>query len=85
MVKNTEVGGNGSHSSGIGAVWDFPPVISWDWDGTRFFFVGVGRERFENPLPYHPLFQSYMNVFVLPKTKEDILKNVENRAVLGLY
>ncbi len=34
---------------------DFPPVFSWDWDGTRFFSVGVGRERFENPLPCHPL------------------------------
>ncbi len=23
--------------------------------GRDFFFVGVGRERFENPLPCHPL------------------------------
>ncbi len=37
---------------------DFPPVYSWDWDGKRFIFVGVGRERFENSLPCHPLFQS---------------------------
>ncbi len=28
-------------------------------------------------------FQTCMNVFVLPNTKEDILKNVGNRAVLG--
>ncbi len=27
--------------------------------------------------------QTCMNVFVLPNTKEDILKNVGNRAVLG--
>ncbi len=54
-TKNTGVGGNGSHSSGIGTGQDFPPVFSWDWDGTRFFFVGVGRERFENPLLCHPL------------------------------
>ncbi len=38
---------------------DFPPVFSWDWDGTRFFSVGVGRERFENPLPCHPLICSH--------------------------
>ncbi len=49
------MGGNGSHSSGSGTGRDFPPVFSWDWDGTRFFSVGVGRERFENPLPCHPL------------------------------
>ncbi len=34
---------------------DFPPVFSWDWVGKRFIFVGVGRERFENSLPCHPL------------------------------
>ncbi len=31
-----------------------PNFFLWDWDGTRFFFVGVGRERFENQLPCHP-------------------------------
>ncbi len=49
---------NGSHSSGIWMGWDFPPVFSWNWDGTGcfiYFFVGVGRERFENPLPCHSL------------------------------
>ncbi len=49
------MGGNGSHSSGSGTGRDFPPVFSWDWDGKRLFFVGVGRERFENSLPCHPL------------------------------
>ncbi len=34
---------------------DFPPVFSWDWDGMGLIFVGVGRERFENSLPCHPL------------------------------
>ncbi len=38
---------NGSHSSGRGTGRDFPPVFSWDWDGKRFIFVGVRRERFE--------------------------------------
>ncbi len=33
--KNTGVGGNGSHSSGSGTGWNFPPV----------FFVGLGREE----------------------------------------
>ncbi len=33
----------------------FPQFFSWDWDGKRFIFVGVGRERFENSLPCHPL------------------------------
>ncbi len=37
--KNTEVGGNGSHSSGSGTGRDFPPVFSWDWDGKRLKFV----------------------------------------------
>ncbi len=49
------VGGNGSHSSGSGTGRDFPPVFSWDWDGKRYIFVGVGRERFENSLLCHPL------------------------------
>ncbi len=49
------VGGNGSHSSGSGTGRDFPPVFSWDWDGKRLIFVGVGRERFENSLPCYPL------------------------------
>ncbi len=53
--NNTGVGGNGSHSSGSGTGRDFPPVFSWDWDGKRFIFVGVGWERFENSLPCHPL------------------------------
>ncbi len=53
--NNTGVGGNGSHSSGSGTGQDFPPVFSWDWDGKRLIFVGVGRERFENSLPCHPL------------------------------
>ncbi len=39
------MGGNGSHSSGSGTGRDFPPVFSWDWDGKRLIFVGVGRER----------------------------------------
>ncbi len=57
-TKKTVVGENGSHSSGSGTGRDFPPIFSWDWDGTRFFFfVGVGREKFENPLPCHPLLQ----------------------------
>ncbi len=42
-----------------------------DWNGTGFspsffvglgwdfFFVGVGRERFENPLPCHPLLDTH--------------------------
>ncbi len=51
------VGGNGSHSSGSGRDRDFPPVFSWDWVGKRYIFVGVGRERFENSLPCHPLIQ----------------------------
>ncbi len=33
----------------------FPQFFSWDWDGKRFIFVGVGRERFENSLLCHPL------------------------------
>ncbi len=45
------MGGNGSHSSGSGTGRDFPPVFSWDWDGKRLIFVGVGRERFENLPP----------------------------------
>ncbi len=49
------MGGNGSHSSGSGTGRDFPSVFSWDWDGKRLIFVGVGRERFENSLPCHPL------------------------------
>ncbi len=36
-------------------MYTFPPVFSWDWDGKRLIFVGVGRERFENSLPCHPL------------------------------
>ncbi len=52
-INNTGVGGNGSHSSGSGTGRDFPPVFSWDWDGKRLIFVG--RERFENSLPCHPL------------------------------
>ncbi len=51
------VGGNGSHSSLSGRDRDFPPVFSWDWVGKRYIFVGVGRERFENSLPCHPLIQ----------------------------
>ncbi len=47
--------GSGSHSSGSGTGRDFPLVFSWDWDGKRLIFVGVGRERFENSLPCHPL------------------------------
>ncbi len=43
----------GSHSSGSGTGRDFPSVFSWDWDGKRLIFVG--RERFENSLPCHPL------------------------------
>ncbi len=38
--------------------WDFPQIFQLDWDGMRFFFVGVGQERFENPchsLLYHSL------------------------------
>ncbi len=49
------MGGNGSHSSGSGTGRDFPPVFSWDWDGKRYIFVGMGWERFENSLPCHPL------------------------------
>ncbi len=52
------VGGNGSHSSGIGMGPDFSPVFLRDWDGTGLFFVGVGRERFEYALPCHPLAHS---------------------------
>ncbi len=52
------MGRNGSHSSGSGTGRDFPPVFSWDWDGKRFIFVGVGRERFENLLPCYPLVNS---------------------------
>ncbi len=33
----------------------FPQFFSWDWDGKRLIFVGVGRERFENSLPCHPV------------------------------
>ncbi len=55
------MGGNGSHSSGSGTGRDFPPVFSWDWDGKRLIFVGVGRERFENSLPCHPLEHSSGN------------------------
>ncbi len=40
---------------GLGRDGIFPQFFSWDWDGTGFIFVGVGRERFENPLPCHPL------------------------------
>ncbi len=54
------MGGNGSHSSGSGTGWDFPPVFLWDWDGKRLIFVGVGRERFENSLPCHPLVSKYL-------------------------
>ncbi len=57
---NTGAGGNGSHSSGSGTRQDFPPVFSWDWDGKRLFFVGVGRERFENSLPCHPLVSTFL-------------------------
>ncbi len=56
------MGGNGSHSSGSGTGRDFPPVFSWDWDGKRLIFVGVGRERFENSLPCHPLMGSNVSV-----------------------
>ncbi len=35
---------------GIGSGRDY---FSWDWDGKRLIFVG--RERFENSLPCHPL------------------------------
>ncbi len=55
------MGGNGSHSSGSGTGRDFPPVFSWDWDGKRFIFVGVGRERFENSLPCHLLVHSTLD------------------------
>ncbi len=43
-AKKTQpgVGGNGSHSSGIGMGLDFSPVFSRDWDGTGFFFCGSG-------------------------------------------
>ncbi len=54
------MGGNGSHSSGSGRDRDFPPVFSWDWVGKRLIFVGVGRERFENSLPCHPLVCTWM-------------------------
>ncbi len=33
----------------------FPPSFFVDWDRMGFVFVGVGRERFENPLLCHPL------------------------------
>ncbi len=56
--NNTGVGGNESHFSGSGTGRDFPPVFSWDWVGKRLIFVGVGRERFENSLPCHPLPQT---------------------------
>ncbi len=59
------MGGNGSHSSGSGTGRDFPPVFSWDWDGKRLIFVGVGRERFENSLPCHSLVGIHM-FFELP-------------------
>ncbi len=48
------MGGNRSHSSGIWTVWDFPPVISWDWDGTRFFFCGSGTGAFWKSTPVSP-------------------------------
>ncbi len=40
---------------------DIPPVFSWDWDGKRYIFVGVGRERFENSLPCHPLTHTHVS------------------------
>ncbi len=36
--KNTEVGVNGSHSSGSGTGFS-PSFFSWDWDGKRLKFV----------------------------------------------
>ena len=43
-----------------GAGWDgivFKTLV-WEWDGTRFLSMGVGRDRSENPLPCHPLLQT---------------------------
>ncbi len=52
--KNTEVGGNGSHSSGSGTGRDFPPVFSWDWDGKRLKFVmHFGNRRWAPGLMRH--------------------------------
>lgn len=42
----------GDINPGLG--WDFPPFFTWDWDGTGFFVVGVGRERFKNQLLCYP-------------------------------
>ncbi len=64
------MGGNGSHSSGSGTGRYFPLVFSWDWDGKRLIFVGVGRERFENALPCHPLIESVNVIHYLPISEE---------------
>ncbi len=71
------VGGNGSHSSGSGTGRDFPPVFSWDWDGKRLIFVGVGRERFWEFTPVSPS-SMYPSVEALSDTR------YLNRASLSL-
>ncbi len=53
------MGGNGSHSSGSGTGRDFPQFFRGIGTG-RYYFVGVGRERFENSLPCHPLVYSIL-------------------------
>ncbi len=52
--KKKGVGGNGSNFSRMG----FTPNFFVGLGGTIFFFVGVGWERCENPLPFHPLVQN---------------------------
>ncbi len=48
------MGGNGRHSSGSGRDGIFPQFFV-GLGRDEINFVGVGRERFENSLPCHPL------------------------------
>ena len=53
--KKWERDGRGSHFTRSGTGQESFLTLARDWDGTRFFSVGVGWDRSENPLPCQPL------------------------------
>ncbi len=67
-------------------------VLSPKLSGFVWFYISIAYKGIVHPkmkilssFAHLKYFQTCMNVFVLLNTKEDILKNVRNRAVLGLH
>ena len=53
--KKWERDGRGSHFTRSGTGQESFLTLARDWDGTRFFSVGVGQDRSANPLLCHSL------------------------------